>query len=479
VWDDAPDERLVATTRAEPGAFGAFYRRHEDRVLSYFLARVGDPEVAIDLTAETFAAALASAHRIRLRRKPAAAWLFGIARNNLAMSRRRGRVEARARRRLGMAALVLTDESVERIAALDRTALSLVEELPGDGQDAVMVRVIDERDYAEIAEDLHCSEAVVAQAREPRPADAPSPLGGEATHIPDLEQELVAAAARLQSRRRLVRPAARAALAAGAVAVAAVLSVVVAADNDGDRRSRPAGAALSLSLGNGKLAYDLEAGVHFHLDGHVLTVRLLVSAPSKTTRRVGGARVRATCGRAFTEGPGPGPLADPRQTRTRLWPAGRGQVRFRFRRDISRLARWCRLEDPVVGHVAFVKFRGTGAALSPEHRIARISNKWARLFAAGDPTRCGYEIQPVCERIACERAGGEPIPNCTRPSTEFRNSFRDATVQEIAIRGDRAAAKFSNGEAIELTEDVSGLEHAGVWWWVREVGGNVGYKFFK
>jgi RNA polymerase sigma factor (sigma-70 family) len=161
VWDEAPDERLLATARAQPGAFGAFYRRHEDRVLSYFLGRVGDPEVAADLTAETFAAALAGAHRFKARKTPASAWLFGIARNTLAMSRRQGRVEARARRRLGMAPLVLTDESIERINALDRTALALVNELPGDQQDAVRARVIDERDYAEIARDLRCSEAVV------------------------------------------------------------------------------------------------------------------------------------------------------------------------------------------------------------------------------------------------------------------------------------------------------------------------------
>lgn len=136
VWDEAPDERLLAEARAEPGAFGAFYRRHEDRMLSYFLARVGDPEVAADLTAETFAAALASAHRFRPRKAPASAWLFGIARNLLAMSRRQSRVEARARRRLGMSSLVLTDESVERITALDRTALALVNDLPCDQQDA-------------------------------------------------------------------------------------------------------------------------------------------------------------------------------------------------------------------------------------------------------------------------------------------------------------------------------------------------------
>jgi RNA polymerase sigma-70 factor (ECF subfamily) len=160
-YEDASDEALLGWTPRDPEAFGAFYRRHEDAVLRYMVARVRDGELAADLTAETFAAALASAHRFRPRKNPASAWLFGIARNNLAMSRRKGRVESRARGRLGMAPLVLTDETVERIAALDRTALTLVEELPRDQQEAVRARVVDERDYAEIATDLRCSEAVV------------------------------------------------------------------------------------------------------------------------------------------------------------------------------------------------------------------------------------------------------------------------------------------------------------------------------
>jgi hypothetical protein len=101
---------------------------------------------------------------------------------------------------------------------------------------------------------------------------------------------------------------------------------------------------------------DHEAGVRFNLDGRVLTVRLLASAPGKTRGRTGGARIRATCGESFSDPPGPGPGPDPRQTRTRLWPEGRAGMRYRFRGDISRTARWCRLEDPVVGHVAFVKF---------------------------------------------------------------------------------------------------------------------------
>lgn len=155
------DEELLQACRREPAAFGVFYARHEERMLRYFVGRVGDAEVAADLTAETFAAALAGAHRFRARKGPAAAWLFGIARNVLAASMRRGRVEARARARIGTPPLVLTDELVERIDALSGPALELVEGLPVDQKQAVRARVLDEREYPEIAKDLRCSEAVV------------------------------------------------------------------------------------------------------------------------------------------------------------------------------------------------------------------------------------------------------------------------------------------------------------------------------
>jgi RNA polymerase sigma factor (sigma-70 family) len=160
-WDRSPDEELLRAARHVPAAFGVFYERYEERMLRYFLARVGDAEVAADLTAETFAAALAGSHRFRARKGPAAAWLFGIARNTLAMSQRRGRVEARARRSIGAPVLVLTDEVVERIEALGGPALELVDELPPDERLAVRARVVDEREYADIAKDLRCSEAVV------------------------------------------------------------------------------------------------------------------------------------------------------------------------------------------------------------------------------------------------------------------------------------------------------------------------------
>jgi hypothetical protein len=57
------------------------------------------------------------------------------------------------------------------------------------------------------------------------------------TRLPQLEQELVAAAARLQSPRRMVAPAARVALAAGAAALAVAAAGIVIAGNGGGEPS--------------------------------------------------------------------------------------------------------------------------------------------------------------------------------------------------------------------------------------------------
>jgi DNA-directed RNA polymerase specialized sigma24 family protein len=90
------DESLLEQSASDPELFGLFYRRHEDRILAYFLRRGATPELAADLTAEVFAAALEAADRFGSGPRPAEAGLCGIARRKLALSRRRSRVEARA-----------------------------------------------------------------------------------------------------------------------------------------------------------------------------------------------------------------------------------------------------------------------------------------------------------------------------------------------------------------------------------------------
>lgn len=158
------DLQLLGASRSEPEAFGEFYARHERAILLYLLRRTGSAELAADLTAEVFAAALQScrANRVKVSESPVA-WLFGIAHNKLADSYARGRVEDAARRRLGMEPVVLGREDLELIALIDedQAVEELIESLPADQRRAVRQRVLEEREYPEIAHALSCSESVV------------------------------------------------------------------------------------------------------------------------------------------------------------------------------------------------------------------------------------------------------------------------------------------------------------------------------
>jgi RNA polymerase sigma-70 factor (ECF subfamily) len=155
-------ELLVAASGSDPEAFAIFYRRHVQGILSFFRRHVSSSELALDLTAETFAAALEGASRYEPRPEPARGWLYGIAWNKLHEAQRRGRVEDKVRRALGMAPILLTDEGIERIEQFAAApALEVLEALPADQRDAIRARILDDRPYTQIAQELHCSACVV------------------------------------------------------------------------------------------------------------------------------------------------------------------------------------------------------------------------------------------------------------------------------------------------------------------------------
>jgi RNA polymerase sigma-70 factor (ECF subfamily) len=162
--DPRTDGELLVATATDPEAFGTFFRRHVRGVLAFFRRRGASAEVALDLTAETFAAALEASPRYEPRPEPARNWLYGIAWNKLHEAQRRGRADDAVRRALGMAPIVITDEGIERIEALAGSpALELMETLPTQQRDAVRARVVEGRGYGDIAEELRCSQSVVRQ----------------------------------------------------------------------------------------------------------------------------------------------------------------------------------------------------------------------------------------------------------------------------------------------------------------------------
>jgi RNA polymerase sigma factor (sigma-70 family) len=152
-------------------AFSRLYERESEPVLVFLARRTLDVEVAVELTAETFAVALSSWRTLRpLGPEQARAWLFTVARRRYSRYLRRARVERRTVERLGVR--VPTVEHGDIALIEDRAGLGVLrrvigrelERLSEDQRQAVRLRVVDERSYAEVARELGVSEAT-ARAR--------------------------------------------------------------------------------------------------------------------------------------------------------------------------------------------------------------------------------------------------------------------------------------------------------------------------
>jgi RNA polymerase sigma-70 factor (ECF subfamily) len=160
----ARDAELLSAAKRDPEAFGKLYDRHAARAYGWARrAGLGEAD-ALDLVAELFAQAWISRGRFQDPGDGSAAgWLHGIARNLLASRRRRGRIELKARRRLGMPLTAEPDTGAALAERLDATASlpaleAAIDELPARHRQAVQMRVVDELDYPELALRLNCTE---------------------------------------------------------------------------------------------------------------------------------------------------------------------------------------------------------------------------------------------------------------------------------------------------------------------------------
>jgi RNA polymerase sigma factor (sigma-70 family) len=158
------DGGLLAASAETPEAFGIFYDRHVEAVLSFCQRRTDSPHLAADLTAETFAAAFLSRGKFRDMGRPARAWLFAIARAQISKWLRRGEVDRRARQKLRIPPTEVDDESIERIetlvdfAPLREELRSALRELSPSVAQALILRVGLDLPYDEVSRRLGCSQ---------------------------------------------------------------------------------------------------------------------------------------------------------------------------------------------------------------------------------------------------------------------------------------------------------------------------------
>jgi RNA polymerase sigma-70 factor (ECF subfamily) len=155
--EETSDAELLRLEDAE--AFAAIYDRHAGAVFAWARTRVD--QYAEDLTAEVFARAWFSRGRFVDRAGGSALpWLLGIAQHVLGDSLRKRRVESAARERLGLPLAVTPEpgyDAIEERLSFPEAVRRAIAALPETDRQLLLLRVVEDRPYREIAARLQCT----------------------------------------------------------------------------------------------------------------------------------------------------------------------------------------------------------------------------------------------------------------------------------------------------------------------------------
>lgn len=152
--------------------FASLYERMAQDLLVFLTRRTGNPDVALDLVSQTFVEGFAKRGQFRGRSlEQAESWLWSVGRRQLSDYWRRGQVERKALEHAGcVAPRAMTDDEYERVEALAGTSTRNarlhrnMQALPEEQRSAVYLRIVQEREYDDIAVTLSISEQA-ARAR--------------------------------------------------------------------------------------------------------------------------------------------------------------------------------------------------------------------------------------------------------------------------------------------------------------------------
>jgi RNA polymerase sigma-70 factor (ECF subfamily) len=153
------DRLLVEAAKKDPSRFADLYELNFARVYAYIARRVGDRDLAQDLTSDVFHKALASIQSFQWRGVPFAGWLMRIAANLIVDRSKRSGKEVTGTDGLPEPSTQPNLEEIDRQGQIFR----LVEQLPPDQRRVIGMRFAEEKSICEIATELGRSEGAVKQ----------------------------------------------------------------------------------------------------------------------------------------------------------------------------------------------------------------------------------------------------------------------------------------------------------------------------
>jgi RNA polymerase sigma-70 factor (ECF subfamily) len=157
--EQAGERLLIEAAQKDPRRFADLYELHFEQVYAFVVRRVGNPDVAEDVTSDVFHKALASLKHFEWRGVPFVAWLLRIAANAIADRSKRVPREVSGVDDSEQLVSPACLEDAERKAHVFR----LVDDLPDDQRRVVVMRFAEEKSIREIAQELRRSEGAIKQ----------------------------------------------------------------------------------------------------------------------------------------------------------------------------------------------------------------------------------------------------------------------------------------------------------------------------
>ena len=153
------DELAKRVSERDIDAFQALYESHLDTIYRYVYYKVGNGQLAEDLTQHIFLKAWEAIHRYQWRELPFQHWLLRLARNTVID-------HYRSTRPSSANPLDPISEGVDPVAEFDQsevvqTLQQAVRQLPDEQREVIVLRFIEQMPHAEVARHLGKSAATV------------------------------------------------------------------------------------------------------------------------------------------------------------------------------------------------------------------------------------------------------------------------------------------------------------------------------
>jgi len=153
------EEEAIRKSATDPMAFKPIYESYFKRIFLFVYHRVGEKELAADVTQQVFLNALTNIHRYQFRGLPFSSWLFRIAVNQCNDFFRKTRK---------MRMVVLEDQHVRELYddvteqqsrdEWERNLPAVLEQLPPEDLQLIELRYLEQRPFKEVAEILGITE---------------------------------------------------------------------------------------------------------------------------------------------------------------------------------------------------------------------------------------------------------------------------------------------------------------------------------